>query len=90
MEKDIKSRLRRLRIEDHFTYKEFDDVLHSYNFLILVAHNKYDELEIEIEFPDIWSEVKVSGTVVKGKDSQLDLVFVTPSVKHLLEGRLIF
>ncbi|XP_066983189.1 uncharacterized protein [Macrobrachium rosenbergii] len=90
MERDIKAKIRRLRVEDHLTYEELEELLHDYNFLIMVVHNKFDELEVEIEFPDIWAEVKATGTVVKGKDSQLDLVFITPSIKHLLEGRLIF
>lgn len=48
------------------------------------------QTDIEIEFPDLWAQLKVTGTLVKGKDSHVDLVVAAPTTKHILEGRLLF
>ncbi|XP_069992141.1 uncharacterized protein [Penaeus vannamei] len=90
LQRDIKSRLRMMRIEDQFTRHQFQHVVKNYSFFILVVHNKFDETDIEIEFPDLWAHLKVTGTLVKGKDSHVDLVVATPTIKHILEGRLLF
>ncbi|XP_042870241.1 uncharacterized protein LOC122252054 isoform X2 [Penaeus japonicus] len=90
LQRDIKSRLRMMRLEDQFTQQQLRHVIKNYNFFILVVHNKFDETDIEMEFPDLWAQLKVTGTLVKGKDSHVDLVVATPILKHILEGRLLF
>nr|XP_053643616.1 uncharacterized protein LOC128696388 isoform X1 [Cherax quadricarinatus] len=90
MERDIKQKVRYLKAEDRFTYYHLHQLLNDYQFLILTVYNNFDEVELELEFPNFGSQVKVIGSLLKGKDSQLELVINTPSFTHLIDGRLIF
>lgn len=62
-------------------------MINEYNITTLPF---YRQTELEVEFLELWPTTKVSGTLLKGKDSQLSLTITTPTLKHLLEGRLLF
>lgn len=48
------------------------------------------QVALTVEFPEVWPEVMLSGSVLKAKDSQVRLDITTPSLKHQLHGRLVF
>ncbi|XP_042239917.1 uncharacterized protein LOC121878026 [Homarus americanus] len=66
IQRDIKQKVRYLKAEDRFTYHLLQQILYDYTFVVVIVHNSFDEVELEAEFPDLWPEVKVTGTVVKG------------------------
>nr|XP_045591909.1 uncharacterized protein LOC123753944 [Procambarus clarkii] len=90
VQRDIKQKVRLVKSADRFTYHHLHRLLHDYRFLLLLLHNKFDEVQLEAEFPDLWPEVKMTGSVLKGKDTRLELALNSPSLSHLLHGRLIF
>lgn len=90
MKRDIKGRLRVLVAEDAFTHHILQALVEEYKFFVLVVHNQFDEMELELKFLELWPATKITGTLLKGKDSQLSLTVTTPTLKHLVEGRLLF
>ncbi|XP_045111567.1 uncharacterized protein LOC123504800 isoform X2 [Portunus trituberculatus] len=90
IKRDIKGRLRTMVAEDTFTHHILQTLVEEYKFFQLLVNNHFDEMELEMKFLEFWPTTKVSGTLRKGKDTQLSLTVTTPTLKHLLEGRILF
>ncbi|XP_063886091.1 uncharacterized protein LOC135114231 isoform X2 [Scylla paramamosain] len=90
IKRDIKGRLRTMVAEDTLTHHILQTLVEEYKFFQLFVNNHFDEMELEMKFLEFWPTTKVSGTLRKGKDTQLSLTVTTPTLKHLLEGRILF